>query len=223
MQNGTTALNGIDVGHAKEYLSKHGIHILFEQLARELIHTSPEKPLSYLLERLEQIHSDGGLDIQNKEELAEIHVILSSPGAGSSSLCEELSKNDNVKILNLSKSKASDDEKIEQILDGRIGCKVLYVEGFPRTMKAAIRLNKQIKPSRCIQLTCPPKVCETRLLRQSQFKSGPPVNADTIGKRLKEFNANVVPVLSLYDALEIITQVSNLGTLEDLKAKSADI
>eukprot|EP01060_Flectonema_neradi_P015176 TRINITY_DN21854_c0_g1_i1.p1 TRINITY_DN21854_c0_g1~~TRINITY_DN21854_c0_g1_i1.p1 ORF type:complete len:223 (+),score=50.33 TRINITY_DN21854_c0_g1_i1:50-718(+) len=222
MQNGE-ALNGIDIGHAKEYLSKHGIHILFEQLARELIQTTPDKPLPYLLDRLEQIHNDGGIAPEEKEDLAEVHVLLSPPGSGTSSFCDELAKKEGVSILNLSKSKDSDEDKIERILDSRVGCRILYVDGFPRTMKAAIKLNKQVKPTRCIQITCPPRVCETRLLRQAQFKSGPPVNSDTIGKRLKEFNTSMLPVISLYDALEIVQHIDNSGSLEDLVAKAADI
>lgn len=52
MTDPSANLNTVDVEKVRNYLAKHEIHILFEQLAAEVVQQQPEDPILFLHDAL---------------------------------------------------------------------------------------------------------------------------------------------------------------------------
>jgi UMP-CMP kinase len=80
---------------AEAYLTKHGIHRLFESVTAELVRFAPTYPLPYLQERVPELRSGVRPEVSKPRVIA----VLGGPGCGKSVACAHLAYNAGATIL----------------------------------------------------------------------------------------------------------------------------
>ena len=189
----------VDLNEAKEYLTRHDVHILFERLAGNLIQKRPENPAEYLTQRLAEVKQAGSMKVV---------LVVGIPGSGKSTLCAALSGG--ADYVDLSSCERDTPEAIQEAVE-KISAAAkgkaegtLLVEGFPRNFAEALALEAVLPPSLILNLHCNYTDAEQRLFRQSQFSDDVVHTVDSIKGNHKHHTEHVAPVVKYYSAKGLV-------------------
>eukprot|EP01063_Lacrimia_lanifica_P005156 TRINITY_DN12966_c0_g1_i1.p1 TRINITY_DN12966_c0_g1~~TRINITY_DN12966_c0_g1_i1.p1 ORF type:complete len:252 (+),score=97.24 TRINITY_DN12966_c0_g1_i1:75-758(+) len=186
--DGANPLNGVDLVEAKAYLQKHGVHVLFEKLAAELIREMPAAPLDYIAKRVDDIRR-GGVK-------AQVVLVFGPPGSGKTALCKSAEGGDVTHI-----DFTGRDDPAEDIIAELAAApsRAVLVEGFPRNMTDVLSLQKVTEPRLIVRVAAQSKACEKRLFKRA-FAANGDVTLDSVTKAMAAYSAAITPVLTYYEA-----------------------
>ncbi len=94
-------------------------------------------------------------------------------------------------------------------------------DGFPRTIPQAealdtLLLNKGTAIACMISLNVPEDELVSRVVKRGEVSNRPDDNAETVRKRLEEYQQRTLPVASFYQSQEKLFEIDGVGSLEDI-------
>jgi adenylate kinase len=99
--------------------------------------------------------------------------------------------------------------------------KGFLLDGFPRTIAQANALEALLgrlgtKIDCCLALTVDSEAVVERLLGRAQIEGRADDNEETVRGRMRVYDAETAPLLEFYRSRELLTEVSGLGTIEEV-------
>eukprot|EP01062_Namystynia_karyoxenos_P017178 TRINITY_DN16303_c0_g1_i1.p1 TRINITY_DN16303_c0_g1~~TRINITY_DN16303_c0_g1_i1.p1 ORF type:complete len:240 (+),score=89.70 TRINITY_DN16303_c0_g1_i1:90-809(+) len=235
----------MDSGVSRDYLMRNNIHLLFEQLAAEVIQQRPGQPVDFLLRRLKDMkeQTDGGT-------APRIIFVLGGPGCGKGTQCTRLAEQRgfiHVSAGDLLRAEVQSGSERglqikEYIRNGQIvpgevtidlinrtiqekskgASSTFLIDGFPRELGQALAFSKEIaEPAFVLNFVCPDNELERRLLHRGQFSGRSDDNLESIKKRLKVFHKQTEPVAAYFDALGKVKTINSNRPIEEVAADVA--
>jgi len=99
--------------------------------------------------------------------------------------------------------------------------KGFLLDGFPRTLGQAEALDKllaklDVELDCCLALTVDNEAVVQRLLKRAEIEGRADDNEETIRERMRVYDAETAPLLDFYRAQGRLTEVSGMGTIEEV-------
>jgi len=96
------------------------------------------------------------------------------------------------------------------------GCTKFLVDGFPRSLDRALLFEKSIGQPVCVlYLECEDRTLRERLGKRREGRSDD--NAETVEKRLNEFERDISPVLQHYKSMGVLIDVDGSRSREEVR------
>merc|ERR1711916_44370 len=94
------------------------------------------------------------------------------------------------------------------------------IQGFPRALDQAHFFEQEVAACRFILfIDCPENIMEKRLLARGKTSGRAEDSLEIIRKRIRKFKEETLPVVSYYDELNKVRQVSGSGSVEEVYAE----
>eukprot|EP00762_Andalucia_godoyi_P002667 ANDGO_03419.mRNA.1 Uridylate kinase len=229
---------------ATDYLYKHGIPSLLEDLTADLARTKPADPLGHLIALLENRRNQGASSGQHT-----IVFVLGGPGSGKGTLCSRLLDGTfRTKLVHLSAGDLLREEQSRPesqygqliqsyIAEGKIVPKevtigllqrqieqrkepcTFLIDGFPRAMDQAVAFEDSVQKCKFVLfLDCDEATMEARLLRRGETSGRIDDNAETIRKRFHTYVGQTMPVIEYFERDNRVRKVSATQTPDQVYA-----
>mmetsp|Transcript_132516 Transcript_132516/g.229907 ORF Transcript_132516/g.229907 Transcript_132516/m.229907 type:complete len:246 (-) Transcript_132516:144-881(-) len=222
---------------AQEYLGKHQVHTILEDLAAELVLFKPNNPVEYMIERVANMRD--GVPVTRKNAF----FVLGPPGSGKGTICAKIVDSFGFTSLTIAdilsaevRSGSEQGKTIELIRqEGKIVPKEILIpllkremerfpdsnnfllDGFPRAMDLAVAFEQTFFECRMVlYLACPEEVCKARLAARHKLLKTPLDTEEVVAKRCVVFKEVGFCVVQYFDALGKVRKVDASAPLEEV-------
>lgn len=222
---------------AQEYLGKHSVHTLMEDLAAELVLLKPNNPVQFMLGRVANMRDS--VLVRQKNAF----FVLGPPGSGKGTICAKLVDSFGFTSLTIAdilaaevRSGSEEGKTIELIRqEGKIVPQEILIpllkremerfpdsnnfllDGFPRAMNLAVAFEQAFFECRMVlYLACPEEVCKARLAARHKLLKTPLDTKEVVAKRCVVFNEIGLSVIQYFDALGKVRKVDASAPLEEV-------
>eukprot|EP01080_Neovahlkampfia_damariscottae_P006100 gene6100-10107_t len=208
---------------SEQYIQKHKLNDIFEDLMKNILFDKPENPLEYMSKKIESYQKDGF-----KSSKRRVYFVLGAPGSGKGTQSAKLVKDFGFVHLSagdLLRAEAKSDSeegtlishciKEGAIVPGHITIRLLkkkiesysvetqfLIDGFPREMIQCIDFEREINPCQfCLFFDCPLEIVEGRLLERGKTSGRVDDNLEAIIKRFNTYTKQTKPVINYFEAV----------------------
>ncbi len=117
-------------------------------------------------------------------------------------------------VIGIAEERLSEDDAKEGFL----------LDGFPRTLAQANALEALLSQldaalDCCLALTVDNDSVVERLLRRAEIEGRADDNEETIRERMRVYDSDTAPLLEFYRNRNLLTEVSGLGTVEEVEKR----
>lgn len=220
---------------SQDYLDKHHLTSVFDELLKEVLEKKPERPLEFLVTQLSKFQLYGFSPIKRH-----IVFVLGPPGSGKGTQCAKLVED--FGFVHLSAGDLLRDEikggteegkmidgiiREGKIVPGHITIRLLkkkiesfdsktrfLIDGFPREMGQAIDFEREIaKAQYVLFFECPLEIVERRLIERGKTSGRSDDSPDVIIKRFNTYVCQTKPVIDYFGSQN---RVKKLDTSRDI-------
>eukprot|EP01012_Entosiphon_sulcatum_P030751 TRINITY_DN3813_c0_g1_i1.p1 TRINITY_DN3813_c0_g1~~TRINITY_DN3813_c0_g1_i1.p1 ORF type:complete len:244 (-),score=53.31 TRINITY_DN3813_c0_g1_i1:7-738(-) len=220
---------------ARQYLSSHKIHTLFEQLTAEMIRYKPLHPLDFMIHRVAQMSAG-----QQEPQRHSVVFVVGGPASGKGTQCARLVEKLGVVAINVTdllRREARTNSEIGQAVDRAFtrGEEVpnytimqlldaefkryppnstIVLDGFPQDIKQAMDFEKRLTECRFVlYLEGADDLLERRMQDRLSLE---PASEDSAAVRLQVWRVKTHPVLQYYQALGKLQTVPANGSVDEV-------